>query len=118
MPHEIEELEQQGWAALSGPNGAAFYEDLMADDGLMVFPGLTLDKPAAIRAIAGERPWATFRLEEVRLVEAGDMAVVTYRATAERPGEGSAYRALMSSVYARRDGRWRLILHQQSPDPA
>jgi ketosteroid isomerase-like protein len=117
MPHEIEQLERQGWEALSGSSGAAFYEDLMADDGLMVFAGLTLDKPATIRAIAGERPWSRFQLEDVRVIEAGDTGVVTYRATSQR-GDEDEYRARMSSVYARADGRWRLLLHQQSPDPS
>jgi hypothetical protein len=52
---ELEALEVRGWEALSGPDGAAFYQE--------------------------------------------------------------PYRALMSSVYARRDGRWRLVLHQQTPIP-
>ena len=115
MVHEIEELERRGWDALSGRGGAAFYRDLMADDGLMVFPGLTLEKSAAIRAIAGERPWQRYRLEEVRVAQAGDTAVITYRATSRREDEDD-YHARMSTVYVRLDGRWRLFLHQQSPE--
>lgn len=114
MAHEIEELERRGWEALSGPDGAAFYRDLMADDGLMVFPGLTLDKAATVRAIAGVRPWQRYWLDEVRVTGAGDTAVITYRATSRRDGEAE-YCARMSSVYVRIDGRWRLVLHQQSP---
>lgn len=116
MTHEIEQLERLGWEALSGPDGAAFYEDLMADHGLMVFSGLTLDKRATVHAIRGEQPWSRFLLDDVRVVESGDTAVVAYHATAQR-GEADKYRARMSSVYARVDGRWRLLLHQQSPDP-
>jgi hypothetical protein len=44
-----------------------------------------------------------------------DSAIVTYQATAQRTGEPE-YRALMSSAYARRQGRWQLILHQQTPE--
>ena len=117
MPHEIEELERRGWAALSGPDGAAFYEEVMSDDGLMVFPGLTLDKARTIRAIRGERPWSSHELADVRVVEDGDTSLITYHAASRRAGDDQ-YRARMSSVYVRRDGRWRLILHQQSPDPA
>ena len=116
MAHEIEQLERRGWDALSGGEAAAFYGDLMADDGLMVFPGLTLDKAGTVRAIAEERPWQSYRLDEVRVAEAGVTAVVTYRATSQREGEAE-YCARMSSVSARVDGRWRLVLHQQSPDP-
>lgn len=117
MTAELDALERRGWEALSSPDGAAFYDDLMADDGVMVFPGLVLDKSATIRAIAGERPWASHELADVRVIEATpDSGMVTYRATSQRKGE-DPYRALMTTVYARRDGRWRLILHQQTPIP-
>jgi uncharacterized protein (TIGR02246 family) len=112
---EIETLERRGWEALSGPDGAAFYDDLMADDGLMVFPGLVLDKAATIRAIAAAPPWSSFELTDVREIASNpDSAIITYRATAQRPGE-DPYEANMTSVYARHDGRWRLVLHQQTP---
>ena len=111
---EVEALERRGWEALSGPDGARFYADVMADDGLMVFPGMVLDKERTIRAIASERPWSTFELSDVRIIEATpDCAIVAYAASAQRGDD--RYRAWMSSTYARRDGRWVLILHQQSP---
>ena len=117
MTDELETLERQGWEALSGPHGAAFYDDLMADDGVMVFPGVVLDKAATVDAIAGASAWQSFDLTDIRVIEAApDSGFVTYRATAQRAGE-EPYRALMSSVYARRDGRWRLVLHQQTPSP-
>lgn len=116
--HELESLERQGWEALSGPGGAAFYAELMADDGLMVFPALVLDKAEAIRAIASERPWTSFELADVRVIEAvPDTGIVLYHATAQREG-ATPYQALMTTVYARRNDRWQLVLHQQSPDPA
>jgi uncharacterized protein (TIGR02246 family) len=115
---EIEALERRGWEALSGAGGAAFYGDVMADDGLMVFPGLVLDKAATIVAIAGAPPWSNFELGDVReIAPTPDSAIVIYRATAQRAGEAE-YRANMASVYARCDGRWRLLLHQQTPIPA
>lgn len=113
---EIEALERSGWEALAGPDGAAFYEEIMADEGLMVFPGLVLDKPETIRTIAAAGPWSSFELSDIRVVESTpDSAFITYRAAAVRPSE-DPYLAMMTTVYARRDGRWRLGLHQQSPD--
>jgi hypothetical protein len=111
---EIEELERDGWAALSGPDGAAFYETVMADDGLMVFPGSVMDRNHALDAIRGASPWSSFEL--VDLVVTGDRAaaLITYRAKAVRSGS-QPYEAVMSSVYVARDGRWQLLLHQQSP---
>jgi uncharacterized protein (TIGR02246 family) len=113
---EIAELERRGWEALSGPEGAAFYANLMDDDGLMVFPGLVLDRAASLRAIAGAPPWNSFDLDDVREIRpTPDSAIVTYRASARRDSGG--YVANMTSVYGRRDGRWRLLLHQQTPIP-
>jgi uncharacterized protein (TIGR02246 family) len=114
VAREIEELERRGWQALSGPDGAAFYEDAMADDGLMVFPGMVMDKATAIATIREVKPWATYELSDVRLAADVNAALITYRAKAQRAGQPE-YKAVMSSVYVRRDRRWLLLLHQQSP---
>jgi uncharacterized protein (TIGR02246 family) len=112
---ELEELEREGWRALSGPDGPAFYQEVMADDGVMVFPGLVLDKAATLEIMAGVAPWVTFNLQDVRVVRVSpDCGMIVYRAEAQR-AEEATYRAEMTSVYTRRDGSWRLVLHQQSP---
>ena len=116
MATELEDLERRGWEALSGPDGAEFYADVMADDGVMVFPGMVLDKEQTLRAIADAGPWLGFELSDVRVIEAApNTAFIVYAATAQRSTD-AAYRAVMTSGYVRRDGRWLLILHQQSPD--
>ena len=116
--HELEVLERRGWDALCGPDGAAFYDDVMADDGLMVFPGMVLDKAQTLRAIAGAPPWSRYDLSDIRVVEsAPDAAFVTYQALAA-DADGDEYRALMTTVYVRRDRRWQLVVHQQTPHPA
>ena len=114
IAQEIEELERRGWEALSGPGGAAFYENAMADDGLMVFPGMVMDKSTAVATIREVQPWASFELDDIQVAADDNAALVTYRARAQRFGEAE-YEAVMSSVYVRRRGRWRLLLHQQSP---
>lgn len=116
QPDELEALERRGWEVLSGTNGAAFYEQIMADDGLMVFPGVVMDKPAALDVIRKVSPWSSFELSDVRVTAANDVGLVTYKAVGQR-GQGPPYEAVMSSVYVRRDGEWRLLLHQQSPEP-
>jgi uncharacterized protein (TIGR02246 family) len=114
MAREIEELERRGWEALSGPDGAAFYDDAMADDGLMVFPGMVMDKATAIATIREVQPWSRFELSKMRTTADENAALVTYSAKAQRARQPE-YEAVMSSVYVRRDGRWLLLLHQQSP---
>jgi len=87
----------------------------MADDGVMVFPGLIMDKATTLEVMAEVAPWVTFSLADVRVINASsDCGIVVYRADAQRAGE-TTYRAEMTSVYVQRDGSWRLVLHQQSP---
>jgi hypothetical protein len=115
VTHELEELERRGWEALSGPDGAGFYREVMADEGVMVFPGLVMDKDATLKVMAEVAPWATFELQDLRAIQpAPDCGMVVYRADAQRTGEGR-YHAEMTSVYVRRNQRWQLVLHQQSP---
>ena len=49
------------------------------------------------------------------LALSADVAALQYRASARREGDDSPYHALVTSVYVRRDGAWRLALHQQTP---
>lgn len=114
---ELVELERRGWDALSGPDGAAFYAEVMSEDGVMVFPGLVLDKARTVAAIRTERPWESYAIDDAEVRSLGaDGGLVTYRATSRREGQDT-YRALMTSVYRRRNGRWELVLHQQTPAP-
>ena len=114
---ELLELEALGWQALAvgGDGAVGFYDDILADDAIMLFPGaLTVQGRPAILASMGGPPWTSYRLADQQVHPLGtDAAAVTYRVTAER--EGQSYDALISSVYVRRDGRWRLALHQQTP---
>lgn len=115
IQHDLVDLERRGWEALTSPNGAAFYAEVLSDDAVMVFPDLVLTRQESLSAIAGAAPWSSFSLEDVHVLPIGaEGGIVTYRAVAERAG-GSTYDALMTSVYAKRDGAWRLVLHQQTP---
>ena len=111
---DIETLERSGWEALSGPDGARFYAEVMADDGFMVFPSLVMDKQAALSAIRQAEPWSAFDLNDVRVTAMQEAALIIYVAVGQRTGQ-PPYKAVMSSVYVRRGDDWKLLLHQQSP---
>jgi hypothetical protein len=81
---------------------------------VMVFPGVVMDRAAALEAIRTVQPWSRFSLSDMRIVSEGPVGMVVYRARAQR-GDAPEYEALMSSVYVLRNGQWRLVLHQQSP---
>jgi hypothetical protein len=108
-------LEQEGWNALTEGNGAQYYERHLADDALMILPIGALTRDESIQAMAAAPPWATFQLDDPRVVELGaDGAVLTYRASAQR-SEQEPYTALITTVFVRRNGSWMPIFHQQTP---
>lgn len=114
---DLLELERAGWQALAAsPEAArAFYDEVLADAVLMLFPGGTTiaDRAAAVRSLGGA-PWSSFELGDERVLPLGaGSAAVTYRARARR-GD-AAYEALFASIYVRRGDGWRLALHQQTP---
>lgn len=108
------ELERGFWAAAGD---ASYYREHMAEDGLMVLPfqGGILGKPQTLEVVDASDQWAAFELDDVRVSElTGDCAALVYLGTGSRLG-APRYWASISSLYVRRDGAWRLALHQQTP---
>ncbi len=114
----LEGLERQGWDALCDGTAADFYGRLMTPDAVMVLAnGAVLDRAEVVAALAEAPPWASYRLEDLRVVDTGpDSAALVYRGTARRDGQ-DPFAALMTSVYVRRGQEWRLALYTQTPAP-
>jgi hypothetical protein len=103
-------LEKDFWLG-----GADVYRRSVAEDGLMVFPGMVLTKSQTIDAIVNGPRWRSVSFTDQRIVQlTRDVIVVNYRASGLRD-RGSTYSALVSTVYVARDGEWKVALHQQSP---
>lgn len=116
---ELLDLEHRGWRSLCDGTGSDFYGGLMTTDGVMVLAhGMVLDRGAVIDSLSDAPPWRTYEIVDERLVPLGEDAVaLVYTGRASRsPGE-SPFEALMSSVYRREDGTWRLAIYQQTPIP-
>lgn len=115
------ELERAGWVALAhgGGDARAFYDDALADDVTMLLPGGMLldDRRTILDAMSGP-PWRWYELSDERtVVLATDAVVVAYRVRARR-GDEAVYTALVTSTYRRsEEGRWLLVVHQQTPAP-
>jgi hypothetical protein len=114
---DLLQLERDGWRALStgGDAAADHYMEVLADEVLMLLPGALVidDRRAVVDSMRGA-PWDGVELADERVLELDDRtAVVAYRATATRVGQG--YEALFNSTYVREGGAWRLALHQQTP---
>ena len=110
-------LEKEGWQALSSTEDKAkkFYNSLLADNAVMVFPGDTMLKgKKQILKFIGVQPWKSFKIEEPLTISLSkDAEVVIYKVTAQRDGS-TPYIALVSSTYTFRNEAWKLIFHQQT----
>ena len=118
LPTELEALERAGWDALCRGEGATFYGDLMTEDGVMVLAhGQAMDRAGVVDSLAGGPAWDRYELTDLTVVPAGpEAATLVYRATAHRD-DAPPFIALMTSTYARCDGRWRLTVYTQTPVP-
>ena len=115
--HELADLEEQGWQALSSTGAAAagFYQRVLDETVVMLLPGgMLIDDRETIKSVSAQ-PWSSYQLHGVRVLQpAPDMGIVVYEVTAKREGAGS-YSALMGSLYVRRGDGWKLAMHQQTP---
>ena len=111
------ELEEQGWEALSSADPVQFCNEWLADDAVMIVPGMVIDRATFLDAVAHEQPWVSHRIEEPRVVQlSNDSAALVYRVKAQRDDQPE-FAALLTSIYVNRAGRWQLALHQQTPMP-
>ena len=102
--------------ALGTGSGDAYRRHL-AQDAIVVVPGAVLDREQCAEAMDASPGWDEHEITEVRMAQpTPDAVILNYRWRSRR--RDVAYEALMSSAYWRRDGEWRLVLHQQTPEPA
>jgi len=116
--HELIELEEQGWQALSSPGSAGrdFYRSVLREDAVMLFPGgMLISGKTNILECFGAQPWQSHEIEELKVIPLGEgAAVLVYRVSAQRSG-CAPYVALIGSTYALSEGSWKLVVHQQTP---
>ena len=92
------------------------YRRHLADEAVVVVPGAVLDRESCAAAMDSSAGWDEREISGARALPlGGDAALLTYRWRSRRGDD--VYAAVMSSVYVRRDGRWQLVLHQQTPEP-
>jgi hypothetical protein len=117
MTDRLLELEERGWQALSSPDPVSFCADWLADEAIVIVPGMVIDRATFLKALSTEQPWTDHDIEEPKVIELTDeSAALVYRVTARRNGQPE-FVALMTSVYAKRADRWQLVIHVQTPMP-
>ena len=113
LRNELISLERRFWESAGDPE---FYSEYFTDDGVMAFNIGTMGKDEVVSSMEGAPEWASYTIDDPVLVELGpDAASLTYTAVAQSAGNDDVYRAALTSVYVRRDGRWLLAVHQQTP---
>jgi hypothetical protein len=82
----------------------------------MVFAGgILLRGKETILAALADQPWQSFHLESPEVIAlSSESGIVVYRMSAQREGQ-DPYAALVSSLYIRCKGDFKLLLHQQTP---
>ena len=99
--------------ALAGGDGDT-YRERLAEEAVVIVPGAVLDRESTIAAMDESAGWDSFSIEDARALALGDGAgLLTYTFNGQRGNQ--TYRAVLSSVYVRRDGDWKMALHQQTP---
>ena len=116
LEDDLLKIERQLWT-----NDADVYAANLSGDAVLVFAETgVIRRDIALAAIRQEnaegRRWADVAFDDVLVTQpTQDTAVLTYRVTARWEHEHSAIQALASTVYVRRDGRWKVAFHQQTP---
>ena len=112
LQDELLEREKAFWGAASDPD---FFRNNMTEDGLAVIGGGVMTRADAVKS-TGESPekWTNIHFEDSHFVQiSDDAAAVIYKGSADR-GD-MHYIATITSVYAKRDGKWLLALTTHAP---
>ena len=84
----------------------------------MLADGSVLTRTDVVAALGKAPPWASYEMDEIRLVPIGDdSAALVYVGTGHRNGDAPSFVGVMTSVYVRSEGEWKLALYQQTPKP-
>lgn len=119
LREELMALEVASWGYMRDRNldGMRGY---LADDGLLIFSDGSRYNKREMLAMMPDYKLDSFTIEPtyaVRMIGA-DVATLLYRVTytaSVKGGKTETVKALSSSVYARRDGKWWSVLYQESP---
>ena len=105
------DMEEHFWTS-----GADNARTTTATNAIMVlpYPPGILQGDQIWNHLARRTGWRTVAMTERRVSRCGDIAILTCRVSAEKPG-APVYKALCASTYLHDDDRWLRISHQQTP---
>lgn len=112
---DVVALETRVWQALVD-GAASADEDLLLPDFLGVYPTGFSDRAGHAEQLAHGPSIASYHLEQARVIAVGpDHVILSYLATFKRAKADASEQMYVSSLWARRDGRWRNLFSQDTP---
>jgi len=111
---ELLKIERGFWTG-----GADFYRQNLDDLCVTVFTEMagTFKRDEIAGMITDTDRWRDLKLDVKGFLEpAPGFAILTYRVKATRKNN-DAYAAAVTSGYVKRNGAWKMVLHQQTPLP-
>jgi hypothetical protein len=110
VEQELLALKDAALAATQRADGA-FYEDYLDDSAVAVVPFGVFDKKAIVAQMgSASSAFKSSSIEDVRaIVLTRESGVVTYRAVF------ATQSVFVTTVYVKKDGRWKGIFYQQTP---
>jgi len=112
LQDELLRVERGFWTG-----GADYYRQNLDDQCVTVFTEMagTFKKEDIARMISDAARWRDLDLDiKGCLQPAPGFAILTYAVKATRMNNGS-YVAAVTSAYVKRNGAWKMVLHQQTP---
>jgi hypothetical protein len=117
LEEELVKLEKQSWAAWKNHDGK-FFENFLSDDHVELGIGGPANKAQVVKSVAsGMCEVKDYTLKNFALqMLAENVALLTYYESQETTCGGNAVPSpcWVSSLYMKRDGRWRNVAYQQT----
>lgn len=114
----ITTLEKRFWDA-HVDRDLKFFDEMLADDVVTIAGFGFADRRTIIQSIAlGAIQFASYFMSAVQVKSLGtDATSISYRCVIQAAVQGQPHTIVINvtTVYVRRDGEWKILLHQQTP---
>jgi len=118
LVNEITALERTFWNAHVDGN-IKFFDEYLADECIVIAGFGFADKRTIIKSVAlAAIRFAAYTMSDVRVLALGeDAASISHKCVIQAAVQGKPHTIVVNvtTIYTKREGAWRIILHQQTP---
>lgn len=113
------EIERGFWEKGNDPE---YFKENSLKEGFSVIESMGfVDQPSAVKMAKDAKPWKNVKMQDIHAVDLNDDCIaIGYHGEGSQEGMDQPYRTTVSSLYVRRDGKWKLAVtsHQGWSDEA